>query len=599
MDTKRFLLAVALSLAVLIGWQALFPPEPSAPPSGEGTRAGAETASPAESSGAVSGSHGADQGPRDGGFGAEPQTGESTPPPSEPQPVERVAAEREQEFVIQRGASRAVFTNRGAQLVSFELQNHPGSAGGVVDLVRKRADGAFPFAITDPAGRPGPLVDVLWAGEQKSFDDGAESLRFEYSGPEGRATKSFLFDDDGTFQVSISVSDGAPWGVLYGPGLRNPTRQEAESRFAGRSAVYNRAGEIERVDSLRQNEPELVPGTGLRWIGLQDTYFLSGWIADSERPLREAALYPLAVRSDADGRIEAVTRIEADRDLADGEKDLPREQLLVLVSSDSDLVGRAYWGAKEYDRLASLPYGLERTVNLGFFSVIARPLLWGLRWIYYNVIHNYGWAIVLMTLIIRILLFPLTHKSFVSMQKMQQLNPKMQAIRQKYRARLKDKKGRPNVDVQRKMNEEIMGLYKSEGVNPAGGCLPMILQIPVFFAFYNLLSSAIELRHAPWILWIKDLSAMDPYYFLPVFMGACMLVQQKMMPATGEPMQRRIMMLMPFFITFICLKLPSGLALYWATSNLLGIAQQGYYSRLRKQNGSEDAGSGASKKDKK
>ena len=601
MDTRRFLLAVALSLAVLIGWQMLFPTEPPPPSKSSPLPPTSQQDDSGDLARTETSGFGETGETRQGDLSPAAAESELGDPQAEASAVEAVQAEREAQFVVERGSNRAVFSNRGAQLVSFELQDHPGSAGGVVDLVRRRNDGVFPFAITDPAGRPGPLTDVLFVAEQKRFDDGADSLSFEYSGPEGRATKTFLFDDDGSFRVAITVGGNTPWGVLYGPGLRNPTRLERESRFAGRSAVYNQAGEIERVDSLRQGEPELVPGAGLRWIGLQDTYFFTGWIADQEQPLGRAALYPLAVGSDADGRIDRVTRLEADKELGAGEEDLPREQLLVLVPPGPDLVGRAYWGAKEYNRLASLPYGLERTVNLGFFGVIAKPLLWGLQWIYRNVVPNYGWAIVLMTLIIRLLLFPLTHKSFVSMQKMQELNPKMQAIRQKYRPRLKDNKGRPNTEAQRKMNEEIMGLYKAEGVNPAGGCLPMVLQIPVFFAFYNLLSSAIELRHAPWEFWIKDLSAMDPYYFLPVFMGAAMLIQQKMMPATGEAMQRRIMMLMPFFITFICLKLPSGLALYWATSNLLGIAQQGYYGRIRKRNAAKAKGDikpGGSKKDK-
>ena len=142
-------------------------------------------------------------------------------------------------------------------------------------------------------------------------------------------------------------------------------------------------------------------------------------------------------------------------------------------------------------------------------------------------VANYGWAIVFLTFLVRLVLFPLTHKSTVSMRKMQALNPQIQAIRQKYRAKLKDKKGRPNAEAQRKMNEEIMGLYKKEGVNPAGGCLPILLQMPVLFAFYSLLSAAVELRGAPWILWIQDLSAPDPYYVLPIVMGASQYVQQK------------------------------------------------------------------------
>ncbi len=196
-------------------------------------------------------------------------------------------------------------------------------------------------------------------------------------------------------------------------------------------------------------------------------------------------------------------------------------------------------------------------------------------------VSNYGWAIILMTLLIRIVLFPLNHKSVVSMQRMQELNPKIQGIRQKYRSKLKDKQGRPNAEMQRKQNEEIMALYKKEGVNPAGGCLPLLLQIPVLFAFYSLLSTAIELRYAPWMGWIQDLSAPDPLLVLPIVMGATQFLQQKLTPSAADPAQRRIFMLMPIFFTILFLGFPSGLVLYWLTNNVLGIAQQLGYQRFK------------------
>jgi YidC/Oxa1 family membrane protein insertase len=203
----------------------------------------------------------------------------------------------------------------------------------------------------------------------------------------------------------------------------------------------------------------------------------------------------------------------------------------------------------------------------------------GLHWIHDNVVANYGWAIVLMTLLIRILILPLTHHSTKSMRKMQELNPKIQSIRERYRTKLKDKQGRPNLEMQRKMNEEVMGLYKAHGVNPAGGCLPILLQMPILFAFYGLLSTAAELRGAPWMLWIRDLSVHDPYYVLPIIMGATQFLQVRMAPQAGDPMQRRIFQLMPIFMTFLFLGFPSGLVLYWLTSNVLTIAQQWVYNR--------------------
>ena len=258
-----------------------------------------------------------------------------------------------------------------------------------------------------------------------------------------------------------------------------------------------------------------------------------------------------------------------------------RELMISMRPSADLLTGSVYLGAKSYDRLSALPGGLEDTIDFGFFAIIAKPLLFALVWIHDNVVQNYGWSIVLLTTLIKILLFPLTHKSHVSMQKMQELNPKMQAIRNKYRSKLKDKQGRPNVDAQRKMNQEIMGLYSEEGVHPAGGCVPMLLQLPVFFAFYSVLGSAGELRGAPWIFWIQDLSSKDPLYTLPIVMGISQFVQQKITPMTGDPMQRRIMQMLPILFTFLFLGLPSGLVLYWLTNNVLTAAQMYAYRRYK------------------
>ncbi len=196
-------------------------------------------------------------------------------------------------------------------------------------------------------------------------------------------------------------------------------------------------------------------------------------------------------------------------------------------------------------------------------------------------VANYGWAIVLVTCLIRLLFFPLTHKSQDSMAKMQALNPKVQAIRNKYRSKIKDKQGRPNVEAQRQMNDEVMKVYKSAGVNPASGCLPILLQMPVFFAFFRLLSTAVELRGAPWIGWISDLSVPDPYYILPILMGVTSVLMQKMMPAAPDPMQRRLMQLLPIMFMFFAFAFPSGLVLYWVTNNLLSMIQQGAMMKLK------------------
>jgi YidC/Oxa1 family membrane protein insertase len=240
-----------------------------------------------------------------------------------------------------------------------------------------------------------------------------------------------------------------------------------------------------------------------------------------------------------------------------------------------------YFGPKEYERLKALPYGLARTVDFGMFGFLARPLLVALHWTHDRLVANYGWAIILLTFAIRILLFPLNHKSIVSMEKMQRVQPKAQAIQQKWRPKLRDKQGRPDREAQAKMNQEIMALYQAEGINPAAGCLPLLLQMPVLFAFYSLLGSAFELRGAPWFGWIQDLSIKDPYYVLPLVMGATMVIQQRLTPTAADPVQRWMMTAMPVVFTVFFLGFPSGLVLYWLTNNVLAIAQQIGYKKFR------------------
>ena len=213
--------------------------------------------------------------------------------------------------------------------------------------------------------------------------------------------------------------------------------------------------------------------------------------------------------------------------------------------------------------------GLEKALNLGWFAPIAKPLLYTLKY-FYKYTHNYGIAIIIITVIIKILFFPLTHKSYKSMKDMQKLQPKMAELKEKYK------------DDRDTLNRSIMELYRTHKVNPLGGCLPMIVQIPVFFALYKSLMFSIELRHAPFMLWITDLSAKDPYYITPVIMGVTMFIQQKMTPTSMDPMQAKMMLALPVVFTFMFLNFPSGLVIYWLVNNILTIAQQSYINRSLK-----------------
>jgi YidC/Oxa1 family membrane protein insertase len=243
-----------------------------------------------------------------------------------------------------------------------------------------------------------------------------------------------------------------------------------------------------------------------------------------------------------------------------------------------------FFGPKSIKLLNQMDNGLDKSINFGMFDFIAKPCLWLMNFIH-DYIPNYGIAIIILTIIVKLILWPLGNKSYKSMNEMKKLAPLMNEIKEKYK------------DDKKKMNQEIMGLYKTYKVNPMGGCLPMILQIPVFFALYRMLYEAIELRHAPFVLWINDLSApdrlfdldvyipfMQPPYGIPVLtliMGASMFFQQKMAPAPADPTQAKLMMFMPILFTVIFVNFSSGLVLYWLVNNLLSMGQQYYVSKKK------------------
>ena len=459
-----------------------------------------------------------------------------------------------------------------------DIQLREGSTG-TLDLVRARAGGPYPYALTSGRGAvPHPLDQVLFRAEKGS--DG-RSVLFRYSGPQGVAEKRFRFNDKGLLEVEIRLPGRSDWGVLLGPGVRNPTANEMKSRFERRLGVYKLGDKVTRVEPQKTEATVEVPGRGLSWAGLEDTYFLSAQVPQGE--IDRALFEPVLVQPGKDGG--RFLPLPSEDQMTKEQKALPRELLLVLRPAGDRLSLVSYWGSKELDRLSALPHGLDATVALGTFGFLARPLLVALHWLHDNVVANYGWAIVLMTVLIKLVLLPLTHKSTMSMRKMQKLNPRVQSIRDRYRTKLRDKQGKPNLEMQRKMNEEVMAVYKEAGVNPAGGCFPLLLQMPILFAFYSLLSTAVELRKEPWILWIRDLSVADPYYVLPIVMGLTQFLQVRMGPQTGDPMQRRMFQLMPIFMTFLFLGFPSGLVLYWLTNNVLTILQLQVYNRLQEREG--------------
>jgi len=258
-----------------------------------------------------------------------------------------------------------------------------------------------------------------------------------------------------------------------------------------------------------------------------------------------------------------------------GENNIP---LMRLGLDQGSVSGKMYFGPKKTDVLKSLNVDAQKIVDFGWFDIIAKPMIAGLNWAN-KVTRNYGIDIILLTILIKIIFYPLSVKSYKSMKEMQKLQPMIQKLKEKYK------------DDKQKLNAEMMDIYKKKGVNPMGGCLPMVIQIPVFFALYKALSGAIELRHAPFMLWMNDLSAPEdlfafhvmgyelPIRILPLVMGITQVIQQKMTPTSVDPMQEKMMLFMPIFFTFLFWGFPAGLVLYWLVNNVISIAQQYYINK--------------------
>jgi YidC/Oxa1 family membrane protein insertase len=544
---RRVLIAVILSFLVLYGYQALFVPTP---PPGTQPQAGA----------APSGA------PTDAG---QPAAASPSPPasaapavPAVPRPEALTAEAAERRITVETDTVEAVFSNQGARVVSWRLKDYRDGNGQPVDLVPSNLppDQPTPFALrVDDVQITDRLNTAIYrvagdAGGRVDATTAPATLAFEYQDAAGlMVRKEFRFEPDSyviTFSASVT-SDGRALtpAVLWGPGLGDlGSTSGGGSFFTGNyiqppSAIFHRADDVERFlpeDVLEQPRHE----GPFRFAGIDDHYFIA------------VAVEPGQVQLDY--RPVAIA----------GEGQTQRQLLAVAYTfpqAPQDV--RFFFGPKRFESLRAVDAELVRAINFGIFAFLAVPLLDALNWIH-SYVGNYGWAIILLTILINIVVFPLRHKSVVSMRKMQLLQPQMKAIQDRY-AGLK-----VTDPARQKMNTEIMNLYREKGVNPASGCVPMLLQMPLLFAFYSMLSQAIELRGSGFGLWIRDLSAADPYYVLPVLMAASMFWQQRITPTTADPAQQRIMMIMPIMFSVMFLWAPSGLVMYWFVSNVWAIGQQ-------------------------
>jgi YidC/Oxa1 family membrane protein insertase len=546
---RRVLLAIFLSFLVLYAYQMLLVPPPAPRPDGE---APAASSIPAPGSGPGSPAAAAP-----GSTAAAPPAGTAAAggtatPTADATPLVGEASERD--IRIETRDVIAVFTNRGARLKSWRLKHFLDDSGQPLDLVASdlAATHPLPFTLqTDDQQVSAALNDGLYAVGGTPAGVVTESpgadLRFEYRTASLHAVKEFHVDPSSYVigvktSVSVNGQSVAP-AVQWGPGPGDVTHQSSQYVLKARGIIHA-ADEVERLDASDIASQQVHEGD-FRYAGVDDHYFLT--VALTPGPSR------IAFQAVS---IPARTPDESTRDL--------------VAFTISPPPQRVFFGPKDFDLLGSIDRELVRAIDYGMFSVIVVPLLRSLKWVN-GYVGNFGWSIVILTIIINAIMFPLRHKSVVSMRKMQELQPEVKAIQDRY------KHLKATDPAKQKMNQEMMTLYRERGVNPASGCVPLLLTMPVLFAFWSLLSYSIELRGAPFFGWIRDLSTHDPIYVFPLLMGASAFWQAKMTPvsAGADPIQQKMMTyLMPGMMTFFFLWAPAGLAVYYFVSNIWAIGQQ-------------------------
>lgn len=544
METKKLLLAIVLSFVVLFVWQAVFvkkiPPLEQAPdPTTEQVQQPVQKILP-----------------------------EQKPSPKEipvQEDFEAITETREQQIVIETSLFKAVWSNKGAVLKSWRLKEHLDEDGEPLELIsgRSAAIDRFPFilSINDP-DFDNLINNALYSvsnTELQLYDGQNGEIRFEYSQEDGtKVEKLFTFTDGRyLFDTEINVwKNGMKIDprLIWGPGLGNPSPSSQGNRFGISNGIaVSSGGRVEqRKEDPRRYNPANSAFNFVSWAAYVDQYFTAMFFAS---PQNSSALF-----------------IKEDKQIEIPGEDLP--QTISYFFLAVSLPEKVYIGPKEFDRLVALGGDAKGVIRFGIFGIISEILFRAMKTVH-SAIPNWGLCIIIITFFVKVIFFPLTYKSMQSMSRMQELAPKIKAIKAKY------KKAKKDMDQRRKMNEETMKLYKENKVNPAGGCLPMLIQMPIFFGFFRLLMYSIEFRHSPFILWITDLSARDPVYVIPILMGITQYISQKMTPTSADPAQQKMMLIMPVMMTIIFINFSSGLVLYWLTNNILQIGQQYIMNRIQ------------------
>jgi YidC/Oxa1 family membrane protein insertase len=543
---KNAILAFVLSMAVFAAYFLLSPQEPVKPPK-EKTTQSASTQKEATPL---------------------PAAQKTTPEKGVPAAESSASTSPTRDILVKTRQFNALFAESGGTIKSFKLAAYKEHLGGkdLKELIQSDQPYDFPLQLEWIKKSQPELTQARFIADKETLtltpDRPKGSLSFRWTSEQGLKiikTYNFSYDSyriDLNIQVINDTSKALDDNLALILENRFPHSSDNSSSFQGALHVIN--GQFKETPSSKTDKEEVLTGK-INWGALADTYFMEGII-----PLEDQQTASLKVSKPSPELLKMA---------------FVTAPLTLAPKSEKKFSYALYFGPRDTRVLQPLGMDLEKAVNFGFFDIIAKPLLWVLRF-FNGFLNNYGWSIILLTILVKILFWPLTHKSYKSMKDMQKLQPKIAKIREKYK------------DNREKLNQETMALYKTYKVNPMGGCLPMVIQIPVFFALYSLLGYAIELRHAPFLLWINDLSAPDrlavgfqiPYVgngipVLTLFMGASMFIQQKMTPTTGDPTQAKMMLFLPVVFTFMFINFAAGLVLYWLVNNLLSIGQQYYINK--------------------
>ncbi len=540
---RRVLLAIFLAFIVLYVWQAVFVKPVPKPEAGSAPTSATASAAATPAGGNNSGTR--------------PATAivpGALAVPAAPLAAALVADTTEHDVRVETRDVIAVFTNRGARLKSWRLKHYLDQQRQPQELIEHDPPvDPLPFTLvagndTTTAALNGGLYTI--SGAPAAASDGPIDLRFEYRDSAGiHAVKEFHLDPSSyifTFRATITDNGKAlSPSIVWGPAIGDVGEV---SRYTTKSeGILLQDGKVVRLAAKDITKQPAYDGT-YEYAGVDDNYFLTAALGPGAV---KVAFQPVSIPPPA------------------GSKDAARELMSFSIEPHQPAaLVKFFAGPKDFDVLSAIDTNVAKAINFGMFTVIVVPLLKSLKWVN-SYVGNYGWAIIILTFFINLILFPLRHKSVVSMRKMQEIQPEVKAIQERY------SKLKATDPAKQKMNTEMMALYKEKGVNPASGCVPMLLTMPFIFAFYALLSTAIELRGAPFIWWIHDLSAHDAYFVTPILMGISQIWQQRLAPAAGmDPIQQKMTMLMPVFFTFLFLWYPAGVALYWLVNNLWAIGQQ-------------------------